>query len=188
MDIVLENVCKSYNDKQVLDNLTYTFKDKTITCIMGKSGIGKTTLLNILMKLETKDSGKILGLEKAKMSAVFQENRLCENLNAILNIKLVTNKNVEEIKEKLEMIGITAGDFKPVSEYSGGMKRRVAIVRALMSDYDLLLMDEPLKGLDEDTKLKVIKLICDMTKSKTVIIVTHDEDESVLFHADIMKL
>ena len=76
----------------------------------------------------------------------------------------------------------------PVSEYSGGMKRRVAIARALLAKFDILFMDEPLKGLDEETKMKVVELIKEMTKGKTVIMVTHNIEECKMFDAKLIEL
>lgn len=178
MDIKINNLSKAYDGQTVLSNFTHTFKEGTTTCIMGKSGVGKTTLLSILMGLENADSGQINGLSDKKISAVFQEDRLCMNLTALLNIKMVLPKNShisdEKIISLLSKIGIDASDKKTVSEYSGGMCRRVAILRALLADFDLLIMDEPLKGLDPETKSSVIALIKEYTAGKTVILTTHD--------------
>ncbi|SEA22135.1 NitT/TauT family transport system ATP-binding protein [Pseudobutyrivibrio sp. ACV-2] len=178
MDITIKNLSKAFDEQLVLNDFTHTFKEGTTTCIMGKSGVGKTTLLSILMGLENADSGQINGLSDKKISAVFQEDRLCMNLTALLNIKMVLPKNShisdERIISLLSKIGIDASDKKTVSEYSGGMCRRVAILRALLADFDLLIMDEPLKGLDTETKEKVISLIKELTTNKTVILTTHD--------------
>ncbi len=178
MDITIKNLSKAFDEQLVLNDFTHTFKEGTTTCIMGKSGVGKTTLLSILMGLENADSGQINGLSDKKISAVFQEDRLCMNLTALLNIKMVLPKNShisdERITSLLSKIGIDASDKKTVSEYSGGMCRRVAILRALLADFDLLIMDEPLKGLDTETKEKVISLIKELTTNKTVILTTHD--------------
>ncbi|SFO25706.1 NitT/TauT family transport system ATP-binding protein [Pseudobutyrivibrio sp. UC1225] len=192
MDIVIENLSKAYDNQLVLDNLSVTFPEKSFTCLMGKSGAGKTTLLSILMELETADSGVITGLEDKKISVVFQENRLCNNLTALLNIKMVIEDSSRisdsDIMNWLEKIGLGEDAKKPVQEYSGGMKRRVAILRALLADFDLLIMDEPLKGLDEATKQQVIDLIKELTKEKTVIMTTHDISEAKAFDATIVFL
>ena len=94
----------------------------------------------------------------------------------------------KDIIKCFERIGINALDKKPVSEFSGGMKRRVAILRALMADFDILLMDEPLKGLDEETKTDVVSLILEFTKGKAVIMTTHDISEVKLFNAEIIQI
>ncbi|MBO7386464.1 MAG: ATP-binding cassette domain-containing protein [Lachnospiraceae bacterium] len=81
------------------------------------------------------------------------------------------------------------GEYKkPVSDFSGGMKRRVAILRALMADFDILVMDEPLKGLDEETKGSVVELIRELTEGKIVIMTTHDPAEPKLFDAGIIQI
>ena len=92
-----------------------------------------------------------------------------------------------KILEYLRRIGLGEDVKKPVQEYSGGMKRRVAILRALLADFDLLIMDEPLKGLDDATKMDVINLIKELTKEKTVIMTTHDDSEADVFNAQIIS-
>lgn len=192
MAIEIKNLTKAYDGQAVLENLSLTFDDGSFTCIMGKSGVGKTTLLNILMGLENADSGVICGLDDKKVSVVFQENRLCNNITALLNIKMVIQKDSritdDKISEYLRRIGLGNDLKKPVSEYSGGMKRRVAILRALLADFDLLIMDEPLKGLDDETKETVIALIKELTKEKTVIMTTHDDSEASLLEANIISI
>jgi NitT/TauT family transport system ATP-binding protein len=177
VDIVVSDVTKKYGNNLVLDRLTITFREGELTCIMGPSGCGKTTLLNIMMGLISHDSGTVSGVPQRK-SAVFQEDRLCENFNALSNVRLVCGKEIEDhqITAQLKEIGLT--DFsKPVQEFSGGMKRRVAIVRAMMAKSDILFFDEPLKGLDETTKRDTIKYIKNNTHGQTVIFVTHNMDE-----------
>ncbi|MBE6053836.1 MAG: ABC transporter ATP-binding protein [Clostridium sartagoforme] len=175
MDIVISNLSKKYNDKVVLNKFNIIFKDKSISFIMGTSGIGKTTLVKILMGLEKADSGKITGISDKKISAVFQEDSLCENLSVLLNIKLVcediTNSQIEDA---LELLDLKECLYKRVRELSGGMKRRVAILRALLYDYDLLIMDEPFKGLDKGTKTKVMDFVINEINDKSAIIITHD--------------
>ncbi|MDC7280454.1 ATP-binding cassette domain-containing protein [Butyrivibrio fibrisolvens] len=192
MDIVIKNLSKAYDGQKVLDNLSVTFPEKSFTCLMGKSGVGKTTLLSILMGLEQADEGTILGVDDKNLSVVFQENRLCNNLTALLNIKMVIEDSARisdtQIRTYLDRIGLGNETKKPVSEFSGGMKRRVAILRALLADFDLLIMDEPLKGLDEDTKQQVIDIIKELTQNKTVIMTTHDDSEPQAFNANIINL
>ena len=144
MDILIKNLSKAYDGQKVLDNLSVTFPEKSFTCLMGKSGVGKTTLLSILMGLDQADEGTISGLDDKKLSVVFQENRLCNNLTALLNIKMVIEDSARisdtQIRTYLDRIGLGNETKKPVSEFSGGMKRRVAILRALLADFDLLIM------------------------------------------------
>ena len=178
MEIELRHVTKSYGEKQVLKDFSHRFPEGELTCIMGPSGCGKTTLLSLLLGLESPDSGEILGMEGRKKSAVFQENRLCENTGAISNIRLVNPQITKtQAEEMLEALGLSQSAKQPVRTLSGGMKRRVAILRALAAEYDVLLLDEPFKGLDQDTKALVMKYFLGKTKGKTVILVTHDPQE-----------
>lgn len=182
MDIVIENLKKRYNDKVVLNNFNYTFKDKTISFIMGASGVGKTTLIKILMGLVQADDGKVIGINNKKISVVFQEDSLCENLSVLLNIKLVCeNISNLEIQNSLDLLDLKDCMHKRVRELSGGMKRRIAILRALLYDFDLLIMDEPFKGLDKETKIKVMDFVISKLENKSVIIITHDMDEIMYF-------
>lgn len=182
MDIVIENLKKRYNDKVVLNNFNYTFKDKTISFIMGASGVGKTTLIKILMGLVQADDGKVIGINNKKISVVFQEDSLCENLSVLLNIKLVCeNISNLEIEKSLELLDLKDCMHKRARELSGGMKRRIAIIRALLYDFDLLIMDEPFKGLDKETKIKVMDFVISKLENKSAIIITHDMDEIMYF-------
>ena len=176
--IEIINLNKSFNETCVFKNFSIKIPLKSTTVLKSKSGKGKTTLLKILMGLEKMDSGVINGLENLKISTVFQENRLCENLSAIGNILLV-NPRIDRnlIKEYFEDIGLINCYDKPIYQLSGGMQRRVSILRSLLFEHDLLLLDEPFKGLDIDNKLKVISKINKLCHEKTIIIVTHDTDE-----------
>jgi NitT/TauT family transport system ATP-binding protein len=190
MNIKVNNLCKSFNGQLVLKNVSLSFAEGEITCIMGTSGVGKTTLANIMMGLRKADSGKIIGLQGKKISAVFQEDRLIEHLDAIKNIMLVCPKDMEKevIEDNLKEIGLTEYKDKPTKSLSGGMRRRVVMVRALLSDYDVLIMDEPFKGLDEELKGRVINYVKEKTKGKTVIIITHDKDEAAMLEASIFTM
>ena len=160
----------------------------SLVLIGGDPGIGKSTLLSILMGLEKADEGTVSGMEHQKISAIFQENRLFENLDAVTNIHITTGKTKEEITSFLKKMELDDVAGKPVSEYSGGMKRRVAIARALLAEYDILIMDEPLQGLDAETKEKVATVIKTQTAGKTVLFVTHDEKEAEFFEAECVEL
>ena len=164
-------------------------EENRMTAIMGKSGRGKTTLLRIILGLE-KYEGNIQGIEKKKIVAVFQEDRLCENLSAVTNVSIVCGKNIDKrtIKEELESIGLSGSVEKPVKELSGGMKRRVAIVRSIMADSDIVVFDEPFKGLDTETKKRVIAYIKKKLANKTSIIVTHNIDEALALNSKIINM
>lgn len=190
MSIKMKNICKSFNGQQVLSDVSMSFSEGKITCIMGASGVGKTTLINILMGLWEADSGEITGINNKKISAVFQEDRLIEHWDAIKNILLVCSGNVtnEIVKKHLEDIGLVDYEGKPVRALSGGMRRRVAIVRAILSEYDILFMDEPFKGLDEKLKNQVVNYVRENTKGKTLIVITHDRDEVAMLGGELVYL
>lgn len=177
MDIVLNQVSKSFGEKQIFNQFSITFPKKEITGIMAPSGFGKTTLLRMLMGLCPPDQGSILGTD-CKKSAVFQEDRLCRQLTALTNIRLTNPKlTKEEVEKAMEAVGLDSCAHQPVRELSGGMCRRVAILRALLSEYELLFLDEPFKGLDEKTKELVMADTKRRCQGKTVILVTHDGTE-----------
>ena len=183
-DIRLENIYKRYGETVVFEGFSETFKDGESVAVMGPSGSGKTTLLRMIMGLEKPDGGEITGTEEGRFACVFQENRLIDHCSAPENIRLVLEKDVppEAIVEELKSVGIGTDSaeelIKPVSQFSGGMKRRVAIVRAMMAEADTVMLDEPFKGLDEELKKEVMGYVEDKIGASRLILVTHDEDEA----------
>lgn len=190
MAILLKNLTKSYEDKTVLNNLNIFFFEGQINCLMGASGIGKTTLIHLIMGILKPDSGEILGCNDKKITAVFQEDRLIEHWDAIKNIKLVCDKSIttEHILQELHKVGIEEGQNQPVSSFSGGMRRRVALIRAMLTEGDIIILDEPFKGLDEALKKQVIEYVKESTVGKTVIIVTHDKTEVELLEGNLITI
>lgn len=178
MDIVFHKVCKSFEGRTLFSDLDLTFKADGLTCITGRSGCGKTTLLRMLMGFETPDRGRIDGLGDRKISAVFQEDRLCEALSASANAAIVANRGAKRSfsDDILRELGLSDDLLRPVSELSGGMRRRVAIARALSAEYDMLLLDEPFTGLDPKSRDAALKTIMDRAHGKTILLVTHDRD------------
>lgn len=186
-DIAVKNLTVSFDGKTVLDNFSYVFPAGHTTCIMGASGCGKTTLLNALLGFVKPDTGEISDMPKKK-ACVFQEDRLCEEFSAVSNVRLVAHKSFSkaDAENLLSLLGID--DFKKkVHDFSGGMKRRVAIARAIAADCDVILLDEAFKGLDADTRKNVIDVFRRYTEGKTIIAVTHDYEEAVLMNAGIVK-
>ena len=186
MDIKVDHISKAYGEQQVLQDLSCVFPEGKTTCIRGRSGCGKTTLIRLLLRLDIPDKGKIEGVSDRKLSAVFQEDRLCENLSAASNIRLVCTETItdRELEEAYKAVALTEIWQKPVRELSGGMRRRVSILRALLAESDCVIMDEPLRGLDEKTRAKTIDYILKKTEGKTLIFVTHEEKEAVWLKAD----
>ena len=174
---------KAYGEHRVLEALSMTLPSGETSCIMGPSGCGKTTLLRILMGLEKADGGVIEGIPEKK-SAVFQEDRLCDDLSGKTNIRLVCpKKDPSLIEEGMENLGLGESMDRPVREYSGGMRQRTAILRALFADWDILFLDEPLKGLDEKIKKVTAEYIRSRSRGKTVLCVTHDPGDVDLLGA-----
>ncbi|NLP34099.1 MAG: ABC transporter ATP-binding protein [Clostridiales bacterium] len=190
MDINLINIVKRYKQNLVLNKVNLTFKEGCLNCIMGPSGVGKTTLINLLMGLEQPDSGEIQGLEDKLIAAVFQEDRLIEHWDAISNVKLVCDKKitVNQIEQEFAKIDLSEYKNKPVHTLSGGMRRRVSIIRAMLHQSNLIIMDEPFKGFDSSLKQKVIEYVKEKTAGKTVIIVTHEIDEVRILQANLILL
>ena len=190
MGIELLNLSKSFDGRAVLSGLTHTFPDGKITCIIGPSGCGKTTLLNLLLGLLSPDSGEIRGIPQGRVAAVFQEDRLISHLSAISNVRIVLHGGFpeNEIIRALKSVGLGKSMRQPVRELSGGMQRRVALVRALLADSKLVIMDEPFKGLDADTRAAVIQYTRKMMNGRTALIVTHDPAEAEMLDAGIFEL
>jgi NitT/TauT family transport system ATP-binding protein len=186
-EVQLMNLCKSYEENIVLDNINMNIPENKITVISGPSGCGKTTLLNIIGGIEKEDSGKVI-LKSNSISYIFQEDRLIPHLTVYENIafvlKSIMNKNeINRIVTKyLEMVKLIEVKDKLPSKLSGGMKRRVAIARAFAYKSKLLLMDEPFKGLDDELKNEIIQEFLKLYKKdkRTVVLVTHDKEEARL--------
>ena len=186
-DIRIIQLSKSYHEKKVLKELSFHIKFGAITALMAPSGAGKTTLLRILMGLDEADSGSVEGIQGMRLSAVFQEDRLCGNLSPVSNIRLTAGSHFpkQTILRALEETDLLSCASQPVRELSGGQSRRVALLRALLSPYDLLLLDEPFKGLDTDTRLRIMDYTLGSVRqaaaagnAKTVLLVTHEEAEA----------
>lgn len=170
--IKIDNLTVSFDTKKTIDNLSLEIKDG-ITCIMGESGCGKTTLLRTIAGLNRYDSGKISGVPK-KIAFMFQEDRLFPWYSAKENVMLVTNSE-EKAVNLLKQVELDTDMDKKPSELSGGMKRRVALARALGYDAEIMIFDEPFKGMDSELRDRMIRLISE--SGKTVIIATHSEKE-----------
>ena len=173
------NLCKSFEGKTVIDHFSTKLEPGVHYSLMGASGCGKTTLLNLFMGLVKPDSGAVRMPAGTKLSAVFQENRLLNQMTAAANVALVSSASKAEIEILLRELGIDEESLpQPVSTYSGGMKRRVALCRALLAEFDILFLDEPYKGLDEETRSHVMQIVDRYIRNKTVLLVTHDKEET----------
>lgn len=184
----IQHLCKSFDGKVVLDHVSLTLESGGTACLMAPSGRGKTTLLRCIAGLEAPDSGQITDLPE-RIAYVFQEDRLCDGFSAVDNIRLVTGKALGEgeIRRHLEELGLAGSLDQPVRELSGGMRRRVVISRAVCFGADLLLLDEPFKGLDDEARQQTADYILRHRGTAAILCVTHDrEDAAALGGADIV--
>ena len=190
MDIQLIHIVKQFEGRKVLDDINVTFPEGRMNCLMGTSGIGKTTVINLIMGLIKPDSGEILGCKNKRITAVFQEDRLIDHWNAVRNVKLVCDKSIteEQIVYELSKVGLEEETEKAVKDFSGGMRRRVALVRAILAKSEILIMDEPFKGFDEGLKKLVMDYVSENTTGKTVIIVTHEKEEVQQLGANLITM
>lgn len=182
----IQHLTKRYDGHTVLKDLNLTIREGKVYALMGPSGCGKTTLLHILMGILAFEEGTLEGFSGKKISAVFQENRLFDFLTAGENTAVVRpgKQNLEAINRILAEILPEESLEQKVCEYSGGMKRRAAIGRAMLAQSDMILMDEPLTGLDAATREQVAEFILKYQENRTLIFSTHQETEVELLHAE----
>lgn len=194
--IKLMNITKSFGRHEVLQDFCLNIFEGEVVCLLGPSGSGKTTILKMLSGLDSSYEGCVEGLEDKVISYVFQESRLIpwlsvyDNLHYVLEDKIEINKLDEHIRFFLEKVGLL--DFKDAfpNTLSGGMKQRVSLARAFSVPHDILLLDEPFQGLDDELKHQLMDLLeslIDMDK-KTVIMVTHDLSEAFRLGDKVIKL
>ena len=183
MPIKCRNLTKSYDGKVILNRWTATIPDRGVTATMGPSGIGKTTLFRLLTGLEKPDSGQIEGLSVKKLSVVFLEDRLFPQLTVLQNLQVAG----EKAEKWLQKLGLLDAVRKYPEELSGGMKRRVAIGRALCHDGEVFLLDEPFQGLDDFTKRNVMDIFLELQEQRTILLITHDQREADYLKAQILR-
>ena len=191
MKIVLKNVSKSYGGHMVIDGLSFEFISGKPVVIEGESGIGKTTLIRLIEGLEKPDSGEILfegsTREDVRFAPVFQETRLIESLDAVANVRLAA-RELPDDKIISELIKLIPEEeiHKKVRDLSGGTARRVEIVRAVLSPSDVLIMDEPLTGLDDDNAERAVSYIRDNIGERVFIASSHNKrlcmEHSLILH------
>ena len=191
MSVQIRNLCKTFGSKKVLNNVNITLEDGGIYCLMGPSGMGKTTLLRIIMNLESKDAGEITGIDPdVEISSMFQEDRILPMLSAVANVNMMYEKKrpVKEIKEDLSQILPKKCLRQPVCELSGGMKRRVSLARCMHYQGKMIILDEPFTGLDMATKQEVISYILKNRRNRILLVATHGIEDAALLGAEVIHL
>lgn len=185
--MIIDNINYKYNSEIIYENFNIKFEDNKINCIVGKSGCGKTTLLNYISDRLIKENRKI--------SYVFQNDSLIPWKNIYMNLKIVAKQYFKkavlekEINDILESVGLINFKFYYPNQLSGGMKQRVNLARALIGDPEIILMDEPFKSLDIKCKSDMIDIVKNLSLKKriTIILVTHDKEE-ILKLSDLVFL
>ena len=175
----IENLSKSYGTHLVLDKISAQYEQGNTYYFRSPSGSGKTTYFRLIAGLEQPDSGSLQwdkngNKNDARVSMVFQEDRLLEEYSAVKNVELVTGSREAARAHLLRLLAEEDMD-RPCRELSGGMKRRVAIARAYAADSDLLLLDEPFTGLDDETRERVLAYMEEQQRGRAVLIATHQD-------------
>lgn len=171
----LFEVTKRFEDKIVLQQFSLTVAPGETVALMGASGCGKSTAGKLLLGLLQEDSGCVK--RPKRLGAVFQEDRLCKGFDGVTNIAMVTGDR-GAAEAALREVGLAGSESKPVVALSGGMKRRVAIVRALLSDSEVLVLDEPFTGLDAANRKQMMEYVKEKTRGRSVLLITHNAEEA----------
>ncbi len=200
--LTLKNITKNYgegeNEVKALKGVSISFRQCEFVSILGQSGCGKTTLLNIVGGLDRASSGELClngkstdgfndndwdDYRNSKIGFVFQSYNLIPHLNVLTNVELALTisgiksaERTERAKKALEMVGLAEKWNKRPNQLSGGQMQRVAIARAIVNDPEILLADEPTGAIDSDTSIQVMNILKEISKTKLVIMVTHNAD------------
>jgi len=201
--IELKNISLKYEDKTILDDISMTIQNNSVHVILGPSGAGKSTILKVILSLLQADDGKVIIDNKEinslneqqvlnlrrKMGFVFQSNALFDSLTVAENtayfLSYFTNKNEEQINQKvkeiLSFVNLSGSENLYPDELSGGMKKRLAIARALATDPQIILFDEPTTGLDPINSKAILNLIKKLQSAGTTsVIVTHILNDAIM--------
>lgn len=184
--ISLRNISKNYKEKIIFNDLSYDFYFNTCYLLQGDSGIGKSTLLNIIAGYEDVDSGVIIRSNDNMIQYMFQDSMLFSNLTVMENIAIkyyanseITNWNIEELQKELSVIleKFKIKDLinRKVHKLSGGERQRVALAGMMLTDSSILLLDEPVSNIDPENRKEIINMINEYSSGKVVIIATHDD-------------
>jgi len=187
MAITIEHVRKAFGERTVLSDAHFTLPEHGRICFFGPSGCGKTTLLRILCGLEAPDAGSVTKPPQTRIACHFQEDRLLPWYTTLQNLTLVTGDDAKS-RQWLERMQIADAATLYPDELSGGMRRRVSLARALAYESDVLVLDEPLRELDETTAEAVLRLIDESIGSRLLLLVTHDRRQAEALDCRMINL
>ncbi|MBR4800452.1 MAG: ABC transporter ATP-binding protein [Clostridia bacterium] len=185
--IMMKNLGVRYDDKVIFEGFNLELKEHKISVILGRSGVGKTTLLNAIAGL--KDYSGEIETDGGGISYIFQKDRLIPTISVYKNLDLVLRAQIkdkrarrEKIENMLALLEISDVENKLPTEISGGQAQRVAMARAYLFDSDVLLLDEPFKALDTSLKARLLGALVELNEKspRTIIFVTHAIDECLL--------
>ena len=194
--LALIEISKAFKSIQVFDKFSVSFRKGKTTCLLGPSGCGKTTLLRILAGIIKPDQGLIQDFENQTCSYVFQEDRLlpwktaAENIRLVLKNKMPATMIEEVLQQNLDLVRMTQyANYYP-HQLSGGMRQRISFARAFSFPSDIILLDEPFKGLDHLLKQQLMENVRSILSNdpRTVIYVTHEPEEAAFFGDTILLL
>lgn len=189
----VRNVCKAYGGTPVLRGVSLALVPGAPVCVTGRSGIGKTTLLRLLLGLERPDSGTVFVRRGARLAAVFQENRLIAHLSAAENVRFVCPAAAQPsdgaLAEAFAAVGLSRQEMeKKASELSGGQQRRTALLRALLAPADAVVLDEPFTGLDARAREEAAAYTRARCAGRILLCITHEPGDAALLGARVFSL
>jgi len=190
----VKGLYKDFGKLTLFSDFSISFATEMITCILGPSGCGKTTLLNIIGNIIKADGGELTGFGEKIISYIFQDPRLLpwktveDNISFVLGNDIPWKERKETAEHFIRLVGLEGFAGYYPAKLSGGMRQRVSIARAFAYPSDIILMDEPFKGLDIKLKLNLIQVFAQLWQAnrRTVIFVTHDVDEALLLGNEII--
>ncbi len=184
----LIDVSKRYGGHAALSHFTLSLPQTGGVCLFGPSGCGKTTALRLLCGLETPDAGSVRGMEGLRIACQFQEDRLLPWYTVRKNLALACPDGAKRVDAWLARVGLLDAGEKLPAELSGGMRRRAALARALLFGGDVLLLDEPLKELDDAMRLRLLDVIAEHMPGRLTVLVTHSRDEAERLGLPIVQM
>ncbi len=188
VSLILEDVHKAYGDTSVLAGFSLGVSLGERICLMAPTGEGKSTALGMLARLCTPDAGRAHA--PARIGIVMQDPTLLENLSAFQNVALAAGKRMSADRIRAQLASLIGADAldRAASELSGGTKRLTELVRALLSDGQAIVLDEPFTGLDPARREAVCAFIKDALDGRPLIVATHDPTDAALLDAAIVRL